>query len=129
MGAKIASQRCEETPTVASSADLGCLAPPYILCIRRVGKVCRRVWSAADLAGFKVWGASRRLTLCTSIEFFTWGFPFGRVCRRYTGVPSAAGPKRHISIRYGMFARAVVHFTDRKPSPRAVGLEGWAFGQ
>ena len=34
-----------------------------------------------------------------------------------------------LSIRYGMFARAVVHFTDRKPSPRAVGLEGWAFGQ
>ena len=34
-----------------------------------------------------------------------------------------------ISIRYGMFARAAVHFTDRKPSPRAAGLEGWAFGQ
>ena len=29
-----------------------------------------------------------------------------------------------VSIRYGMFAWAVVHFTDRKPSPRAVGLEG-----
>ena len=28
------------------------------------------------------------------------------------------------SIRYGMFARVVVHFTDRKPSPMAVGPEG-----
>ena len=35
-----------------------------------------------------LWGASRRLTFRTSIEFFTRGFPFGKVCRR---VRSAAG--------------------------------------
>ena len=69
---RFASQNCQETPPVASSADLGCLAPPYnILYIHRVGKVCRRVRSAAELASCKLWGASRLLKFGTSIEFLT----------------------------------------------------------
>ena len=105
---------CEDLPVksaqkrrlVASSADLGCLVPPYILYIHRVGKVCRRARSAAELASCKLWGASRRLTFCTSIEFFTRGFPFGKVCHRYTGV---AG---RFACRSALKSRTIIIFVS-----------------
>ena len=75
---RFASQKCAETPT-------GCKLCRSWVPRAALRKVCRRVRSAAELAGCKLWGASRRLTFCTSIEFFTRGFPFGKVCRRYTG--------------------------------------------
>ena len=91
---RFASQKCQETPPIASSADLGYLAPPYILYIHRVCKVCRRVprvRSAAELAGCKLWSAWRRLTFCTSIKKFTRRFPFGKVGRRYIGMSFIPG--------------------------------------
>ena len=60
---------------------------------------------------------------------FIYGSRRVRTWRISSRDDSSHSARANISIRYGMFARAVVRFTDRKPSPRAVGLEGWAFGQ